>query len=97
MKIKLSQLRRLVREAIHDTMMAYTEPVPSTPASIQNGQHPAMQQRSQVDNKVNQVVKLLTKQGRHVDANQIKQFVTQLDPQEQLVMTAEQIAAQMPN
>lgn len=92
MKISVKFLRKIIREAIGDTMMAYTEPAPASQQSYQAGDHQAMRD-TQGTNKANQVAKIVNQKTGNTSATQrVQQYVAQMDPQQRLVLTADQIA-----
>jgi len=91
MKIRVSKLRRIIREAIADTMIAPTEAPAPSQASLKQGSHPAMRDTS--GDKSNAVAKIVNAQlGDTSKTQEIQKYVSQLDPQEKLVKNAEQIA-----
>jgi hypothetical protein len=93
MKITLGRLRRLVREAARDTVMAPTEPVEASPEAVRTASHPSLRAPSPADAKVNQVSKLLQAKGHHANVQDLKKFVSGLDPKRALVLTPEDIAS----
>lgn len=96
MRLKLSELRRLIREAVHDTMMAHTEPVEASPESLKVADHASLGgQNNPLTAKVNQVMKVFARQGKQVNANDVKKLLSTVDPQRLLVLTADQVAAQV--
>jgi hypothetical protein len=91
MKVSVKRLRKMIQEAIADTMMAYTEAPPPSQQQKAQGDHPAL--RDQSNNKSNQVARIVNqKLGNTSKTQQVQQYVAAMDPQERLVMTAEQIA-----
>lgn len=91
MKTTLDQLRCLIKEAYAEAV-ANTQMAPPTPASLGKADHPALQDRGAVNTKVNQVVRLFSRRGHQVDVAALKRFVAGLDPHDQLVMTADEVA-----
>lgn len=93
MKIKISQLRSLIREVVADTMLAPTEAPPVSQQQLQNANHQAMGPRTQSTTKANMVAKIVNQRAGDTTKTQaVQKYVASLDPQDQLVKTAEQIA-----
>ena len=93
MKISLSELRALIKEAIADTMMAPTEAPPASQAQIKGANHPAIRSNTPASTKANQVAKIVNQRTGDTSLTQsVQKYVSSLDPQDQLVKTAEQIA-----
>lgn len=95
MKIRLSKLRALIREAIADTVMAPTEAPPPSTQQLQKADHQSLRANAPGASKANQVAKIVNQQmGNTTMTQAVQKYVASLDPQDQLVMTAEQIAQQ---
>ena len=91
MKLTLKRLRAIIREAVADTMMAHTEAPPPSVRQQAQGDHPALRDTS--NTKANQVAKIVnSKLGNTGSTQRVQQYVASMDPQERLVMTADQIA-----
>jgi hypothetical protein len=90
-KITISQLRKLIREAVADTMMAHTEAPPPSIKQQVTGDHPALRDTS--NNKANAVAKIVNQKIGNTSLTQkVQQFVAALSPEDKLVMTADEIA-----
>ena len=93
MKIRLSKLRALIKEAIADTMMAPTEAPPPSAQQLQSADHQSLRANAPGTSKANQVAKIVNqKMGNTTMTQAVQKYVASLDPQDQLVMPAEQIA-----
>lgn len=98
MRIKLSELRQIIRETIADTMVApgvsaHTELPPDSGRAYHGPAADPSMRGDQVLVKANQVSKIVSQKMNSNDYfQQVKQFVAQMDPQERLVKTAQQIA-----
>ena len=92
MKIRLGALKRLIREVGRDTVMSPTQPAEASPESMRTMSHPSLAAQSPLDNKVNLVVKALTKMGKHVDARDVKKLLSTVDPQRLLILPPDQVA-----
>jgi len=91
MKLTVKRLRAIIKEAVADTMMAHTEAPPPSARQQAMGDHPALRDTS--NNKANAVAKLVNQMLGNTNSTQhVQQYVAAMDPQERLVMTAEQIA-----
>lgn len=83
----------MIREAVADTLLAHTEAPPPSIKQQTQGDHPALSAGNPAVNKANQVAKIINqKTGDTSKTQQVQQYVATMDPQERLVMTAEQIA-----
>jgi hypothetical protein len=54
--------------------------------------YPTIQSDDTIDNKVNLVIKSLSRMGRHVKASVVKHYVARLDPRDALVVPADELA-----
>lgn len=92
MRIALWKLRKIIREGLHDTNMAHTQPVQSSPESMRTASHPSMVAPDPVSSKANQVMKVIHGLGKNADIRDLKKFVSTLSPKRMLVLTSKDIA-----
>jgi hypothetical protein len=92
MRITLGELRRIIREGLHDTNMAHTQPVQSSPQSVRTASHPSMASQDPVNSKANQVEKVIQGMGKNVDIRDLRKFISSLSPKRVLVLTTKDIA-----
>jgi hypothetical protein len=93
MKIRLGQLRRLVRESMRDTMPAPTQLADASPESMRKGADTSLKSHNPVTMKAAAVLKALRAQGHDASPNDVKRFMSSLSPGRALVLTADAIAA----
>ena len=91
----MKRLRELIREAMHDTVVAPTQYSEPSPESMRKLDMPAMRSNDPLDIKVDQVLKILSKQGQTVDARDVKKLLSTVNPKRLLVMPAEDVAKQV--
>jgi len=72
--------------------MAPTQPVQASPESMRMANHPSLKSSEPTTVKANQVLKLLNARGKHERFDDVKKFISGIDPQRLFVLTPEQIA-----
>lgn len=82
----------MIREGLHDTNMAHTQPVQSSPQSVRTASHPSMAAQDPINSKANQVEKVIQGMGKNVDIRDLRKFVSTLSPKRMLVLTTKDIA-----
>jgi hypothetical protein len=95
MRIRLGRLKQLLREAMHNTMVAYTQPAQASPESMRGASHPSLASHDPVTVKTNQVMKVLQSQGKQVNAKDVKKLLSTVNPKRLLVLSAEDLAKQV--
>jgi hypothetical protein len=87
MKLSLGELRQLIRERAHDTIVANTQAVPSSEDSLATHVG-TIHDDSPLEAKVTAITKLFSRHGHNIDQKKLRKFLSGYDPKELLVKSA---------
>jgi hypothetical protein len=72
--------------------MAPTQPAQASPESVRSASHPSLKSQDPVSVKAEQVLRVLNSKGNRARLEDVKKFISGVDPQRLFKLTPDQIA-----